>query len=409
MMDLNFIIGRFVINEKEGVDDSPSSPLINVLTRVNKEYHAEGKELEPKHVFALKRLIGQQKLKHPEAEAFRKAIKGYKVQPEWKNQFSDSVKVKDTTGSLKVPTVSKTPKEKKEYVAPEKPAADAPFADQSSDMSGSVVLGGGKRLSTGGIHGGMLRLTKNIHTKEGTGLADPGGVLHPSKFLVDPMTDTEGKTHEGHPIKWFTSAIYSGKTGRLKELSTLKYPHPDSAYDPKDRGRSAFSQEYRDFTSDKLNDLLTNHKIEGKTLRQHKAELPDTPEGHKTFQHHAGTVVDELRKVVYKQYDITRQRGVLTNRTTPSGEPIQVPERHWGPPNIQDLARKRMADPGPRKGRKVDSLPTGDKPLEFSDETEEAPTPEKTVTPEIRNLMSKASEMAKAGTPPKFAIKYIKP
>lgn len=204
-----------------------------------------------------------------------------------------------------------------------------------------IVIGGGTPKTTGKIHGGMLRITNNVHNDEGTGLADPGGVFHPKfPFLRTPIEHPETKKMvPGSPLHFIASGIYR----RMPDLSTQKYMRSFGIpLGKKEIERNEQKQEYREQVSDIVGNHLATSKSHGKTLREWGAELPQTPEGHKAFEYHTGNVLDQIKTEVYsKVLDLHRQRGLpkplrdeegnVVKDTT--GTPVMDPKlkRGWAP------------------------------------------------------------------------------
>ena len=156
----------------------------------------------------------------------------------------------------------------------------------------------------------MVQLNAHVHTDDNTGLADPGGTFHSkAKFFNKPAEDGT----PGHPVRWFSDALYR----RLGELRTKAFRSVQKMQ-PKIRKKRTGGVSF----SRRVNHALVHHKIEGKNLRQHSADLPDDEGGQKTFEHHAGAVLDHVVKDFSTWAGWSQQRNVPTVLKDEEGNPV---------------------------------------------------------------------------------------
>lgn len=206
------------------------------------------------------------------------------------------------------------------------PSAPQPSEEDKIKLKGirasafSNLLGNTLRLHSKHIDPGSenFELAGGIKGKHdsGVGLEDPGGVLHPSKFMIEPIgTNTAtGEDVLGHPKALISSEVARRFTTHLNIIRDRKINQVSTTSDEK-IGISTSPLALR-LGSHIANSLLYD-KSDGKTLRQHKEELPETPEGANTYFQHVSKVLEKSRDVYDKLPNELDGGSVVVRRRQP--------------------------------------------------------------------------------------------
>jgi hypothetical protein len=394
-MDLNFLIERTLLLEKEEPKPEAAPDVIGIVKRINTEKHAKGQRLSDEHLKTVQHLIKTHKASGEDIDLFHKHVSAYPQAKPKQSLIKGWLDSHSEEGAVTEPEKPVLTKEDPSTAPATKKNPFGTFVDKDEH----IALGGGVRLrATGRMKGGMIKLNMGVHLEDGTGLADPGGIFHSkAKFLNKPSADGT----PGSPVRWFSDAIYK----RFPEIRTMKLPLHSG---PEHQAENEARMKYRDELSLRLNTALVSHKIAGKTLRQHSADLPDDETGHKTFEHHAGSLLDSVRKSFDKEVTGWRQqRGVMTKQRDEEGnfildaqgEVIETPERKRAPEGkgIVGGPQGKLGVTAPVAGSKKYAKPEAEltlPPLEASDAPE--PTPVKPPrTKSVDDLIAQTVERAK--------------